>query len=308
MSAQNLEQLLQSVGNPVDLVRNSQIGPYLYPGYAMRVHELAGRAARVARDLLSLRPVVPHDRHVHQRAGRPEAALGRRGEQLRELRSRQGEAADRLQQRRVRDRRRDPLLPRGRAAQPRRPALGAQLGPVPLRDRWLRRDLRARRARCGQPEQPQGLPLPAAGPERAQGAREAERRAAPRDQVLQHGLDHDRRTPGARAAPRHVGRPRPRGLRPLGGRRRGQGGDPRGRRRVRHRPRRLARLRDQHARVGLDPVPAAGDLHRRRHEGTTGSGCPRRATREPARSAAATTPTTSPTTTSRRTTSATARS
>ena len=34
MSAQNLEQLLQSIGNPVDLVRNSQIGPYLYPGYA----------------------------------------------------------------------------------------------------------------------------------------------------------------------------------------------------------------------------------------------------------------------------------
>ena len=37
----------------------------------------------------------------------------------------------------------------------------------------------------------------------------------------------------------------------------GQGGDPRGRRRVRPRPRRLARLRDEHARVGLDPVPAA---------------------------------------------------
>ena len=31
MSAQNLAGLLQSVGNPVDLVRNSQIGPYVYP-------------------------------------------------------------------------------------------------------------------------------------------------------------------------------------------------------------------------------------------------------------------------------------
>ena len=31
MSSQNLEGLLQSVGNPVDLVRNSQIGPYVYP-------------------------------------------------------------------------------------------------------------------------------------------------------------------------------------------------------------------------------------------------------------------------------------
>jgi vanillate/3-O-methylgallate O-demethylase len=31
MSAQSLEDLLQSVGNPVELVRNSQIGPYVYP-------------------------------------------------------------------------------------------------------------------------------------------------------------------------------------------------------------------------------------------------------------------------------------
>ena len=31
MSAQSLEGLLQTVGNPVELVRNSQIGPYVYP-------------------------------------------------------------------------------------------------------------------------------------------------------------------------------------------------------------------------------------------------------------------------------------
>jgi glycine cleavage system aminomethyltransferase T len=31
MSAQSLEALLQSAGNPVELVRNSQIGPYVYP-------------------------------------------------------------------------------------------------------------------------------------------------------------------------------------------------------------------------------------------------------------------------------------
>jgi glycine cleavage system aminomethyltransferase T len=31
MSAQSLEGLLEKVGNPVDLVRNSQIGPYVYP-------------------------------------------------------------------------------------------------------------------------------------------------------------------------------------------------------------------------------------------------------------------------------------
>lgn len=31
MSSQSLESLLQTVGNPVDLARNSQIGPYVYP-------------------------------------------------------------------------------------------------------------------------------------------------------------------------------------------------------------------------------------------------------------------------------------
>ena len=31
MSVKSLEDLIQSVGNPVDLARNSQIGPYVYP-------------------------------------------------------------------------------------------------------------------------------------------------------------------------------------------------------------------------------------------------------------------------------------
>ena len=48
MSAQSLEDLLQTVGNPVDLARNSQIGPYVYPRVRERVLELAGRAARLA--------------------------------------------------------------------------------------------------------------------------------------------------------------------------------------------------------------------------------------------------------------------
>ena len=33
MSSQSLEDLLQTVGNPVDLARNSQIGPYVYPRF-----------------------------------------------------------------------------------------------------------------------------------------------------------------------------------------------------------------------------------------------------------------------------------
>ncbi len=48
---------------------------------------------------------------------------------------------------------------------------------------------------------------------------------------------------------------------------RDQGGDRRGRRGVRAAAGGLPRVRHQHARVGVDPVPASGDLHRRRHEG-----------------------------------------
>ncbi len=60
---------------------------------------------------------------------------------------------------------------------------------------------------------------------------------------------------------------------------------------------RLPRLRDEHARVGLDPVPAPGRLHRRRPEGVPRVAARRTATRRRARSAAASTRTTSPTTT-----------
>ena len=34
MTAKNLEELLQSVSNPVDLLRNQQTGPNVYPGVA----------------------------------------------------------------------------------------------------------------------------------------------------------------------------------------------------------------------------------------------------------------------------------
>ena len=72
---------------------------------------------------------------------------------------------------------------------------------------------------------------------------------------------------GAGAAPRHVRRARPRAVRPVGRGQGGQGGPPRGRPGVRAAARGLPRLRDQHARVGLDPLPAARDLHGRQDEG-----------------------------------------
>ena len=36
--ATNLEQVLQNAGNPVELLRNSQIGAYVYPVVAPEFH------------------------------------------------------------------------------------------------------------------------------------------------------------------------------------------------------------------------------------------------------------------------------
>ena len=71
---------------------------------------------------------------------------------------------------------------------------------------------------------------------------------------------------------------------------------------------RRARLCDQHAGVGLDPVAAAGRLHRREDEDVPRVAAGQRLRGDAARSAAASSRTTSRTTTSRRTSSATARS
>ena len=65
MAPQNLEGVLKAAGNPVRMLRNSQIGAYVYPGRAERVHQLARRAARLARHRRAVRPVAPHGRaHV----------------------------------------------------------------------------------------------------------------------------------------------------------------------------------------------------------------------------------------------------
>ena len=78
--------------------------------------------------------------------------------------------------------------------------------------------------------------------------------------------DQDRGPESPHAAPRHGRRAGPRDLGPVQGPREDPRDDHQGRRRVRPAPGRLARLRDEHARVGLDSVAAAGRLHGRAHE------------------------------------------
>ncbi len=48
MAARNLQDVLDESGNIVELLRNSQIGAYIYPGRPVRVHQLAPGAERVA--------------------------------------------------------------------------------------------------------------------------------------------------------------------------------------------------------------------------------------------------------------------
>ena len=108
------------------------------------------------------------------------------------------------------------------------------------------------------------------GPTAMRGARKGERRSSARDQVLQHGRAHDRRASGARPAPRDVGRAGARALGPVGRARGRPRRDRRGRPGLRASSGRRARLRDEHARVRLDPLAAPGDLHGRRARAVPG--------------------------------------
>ena len=143
-----------------------------------------------------------------------------RRQHVRELRRQQGEAVRGLQSRRLRDRRRDPVLPRREQRQPRRPPLRPQLGAVPRRDRRLRRAGRPRRADGGEPDAAGGSSTATRfrGRPRSRCWTAANGGSLPGDQVLQHGRAHDRRAQGPRAAPRHVRRAGDGALRALGGR------------------------------------------------------------------------------------------
>ena len=240
-------------------------------GGAERVHQLARRAARLAGSGRALRPVAPHGGADDRGARRLRDAAGAGAEQLRQLPGQPGEALRRLRPFGARDRRRDPVPPGGGAVPDRGPGADGQLGRVPRPHRWL-----GRHARPGRPlavaARAEGrgaapLPLPDPGAERAAAAREAERRAAARDQVLPHGRDLDRRAEGAGAAARDVGGARARGLGAVRGGRGGPRHHRRGRARVRPAAGRVAGLFHQHAGIGVDSLAAAGGLYRGGDEG-----------------------------------------
>ena len=200
----NLEEVLRSAGNPVDMLRNSQIGAYVYPVVPAefsnwRDEQRAWRETAVLFDqshhMVELYVEGPDALKLFSHLG---------DQQLRQLPGQPAKQFVPSQLRRLRHRRRHPVPPRartscvfvGRAPTANWIQFHAETGGFNVEDR--RKDDRS-------PAQPEGqgghaptLPLPDPGPERLEGDREAERRPAARHQVLQHG--HHQRSPAARCA------------------------------------------------------------------------------------------------------------
>ena len=199
------------------MARNSQIGPYVYP--AVPAEFSNWRDEQVAwRETSALFDQSHHMLDLQIEGPDTIKLLSHLGVNTFEnFAAEQGEAARRVQPRRLRHRRRDPLPPGREQGPTRGPSVGAQLGAVPRRDGRLRRAGVEGRANRRQPDgRARALPLPGSGADGDAGAGEGERRAAARDQVLQPGRAHDRRAEGARSAPRDVGRARARALRARG--------------------------------------------------------------------------------------------
>ncbi len=184
-----------------------------------RVQQLAFRAAFVADLRRSSRPVAPHDRPLPHRARCAETPERCRREQLRQLPRGQCQTVHRREQRRLPDRRRDPVLSRRGVLRSGRAPDGHRLGAVPPRDGRLRCHLRARRQLDRPCRRPQALPLRAARSQRPRPDGKGHRRARAADEVLPHGQLHDRRTHGPLAPARHGRAAGVRAVRPVGRRR-----------------------------------------------------------------------------------------
>ena len=219
----------------------------------------------MARDLRPLQSLVPHERPGGRGPGRAQAALGPRGQQLRRIHGRSGQALRAVQPRRLRHRRRHPVRARRRPLRPGRPGARAQLDHLPRGDRRVRRRGRSRpEERAAHGRTPQILPLPGAGPERDAGDREGARWHSARARVLPHDDGDDGGQDRGRVAPRHGRTAGVGALRPVGRRGGGSRGARDGRRGARSPPGGRTCLLVEHARVRLDPFAASGRVLGRR--------------------------------------------
>ena len=217
----------------------------------------------------------------------------RHGDQLdRGLPGRQGQAVRADHRGRPRHRRRHPV-PRGRGrVRLRRPRARGELAALPRRDRRLPeprhrdRPPLALASRTATRSRRQYYRFQIQGPNAWQVIEKLN--GGPLEQLKFFNMSTMTidGTDGAHPAPRHGRRAGPRDLGPVRRPRPHPRRDRRGRRRVRPRPGRLARLPVEHARVGLDPVAAARDLHRRGRARLPRVAAAPTATRPPARSPA----------------------
>ena len=267
MSYQNLEAALQAAGNPVELLRNSQIGPYAFP--VVR-HEFTNwrDEQRSWRETCALFDQSHHMSDLYIEGPDALKLLSDLGvNSFKNFKVNQAKQFVACNPGRLRHRRRDPVLSRREQVEPGRTSACGQLGALQPRDREVQREGRARRAIRGQSGPPEVLPVSDPGAERGEADGEAHAPGRARHPVLQHGALQDRQPRRARASPRH-GRPAGLGdLRPVGGGRRRQERDRRSRQGVRTSTGRRAHLSHELSRVGMDSLAASGRLHRRGDEG-----------------------------------------
>ena len=299
MSYRSLEELLQAGGGAVQLARNSQIGPYVYPAVPAEFSNWRDEQVRLA-ETSALFDQSHHMTDLYvEGPDVDQAALRSRHQHLQELRRQQGQAVRRGQLRRLRDRRRDPLLPRREPGQPRRPPVGPQLGAVPRRDRRLRRHVERDERTAVNPTGRRKLyRFQVQGPTALKVLEKATGGPLPEIKFFNMG---DITIAGHKVRALHHGMSGAPGLELFGPwerGRRGQGG-------ASSRPARSSGSRQVGSRVyatntlesGWIPCPLPAVFTGDEDEAPTASGCRRTATRERARSAAASTPTTSRTTT-----------
>ena len=235
MSYENLEQAISAAKSPVEMLRNSQIGPYAFPVVPSEFTNWRDEQ-RSWRETCALFDQSHHMTDLYVEG--PDAlklfsALGINTFNNFRVDTAKQFVACSHDGYVIGDAILFHLAPNSFVL--RRPPARAELGAVQPRTGPLQRQGRARRALVRQQDgRPARLSLSSARPEREEGHGEGHGQARARHQVLQHGRVRDRGLQSARAAPRH-GRPARLGdLRPVGRGREGSRRDRRSGPRVRH--------------------------------------------------------------------------
>ena len=133
MSQQSLEALLKAAGNPADMLRNSQIGAYVYPVVPAEYTTGATNNAPGATRCVLFDQSHHMVEHVYRRSRRPEAAFASGDQQLCEISGQQRQTVRALHLRRPCDRRRNSVSSGAEQAGFRGTRAGGQLDPIPCR-------------------------------------------------------------------------------------------------------------------------------------------------------------------------------